>query len=302
HRDGPHLPAGPQVRRGAGPAGARRQRQAGHGHDGVLRRRDQPGRGGHRREQPRRAGPVLAPGGRSRRRPRRGHRQGRVGLHRGRAARRRAGAPRPGGGLRRPAQGLARGEVQGLRAARRPDHRRGRQGPGPGHGRDQGPPHRGAAGGPRRLRCRRGPRRGAPRPVVTTCRAPVGAVIFDWGGTLTPWRTIDLAAQWRVFAEALHADADDLAAAAELAQAILAAEQRAWERGRTSHESARLEEILTDAGVDPAHPALTAAHAAYEGFWEPYTRTDPLVRPVWEWLRGTGIRVGVLSNTIWSRD
>jgi putative hydrolase of the HAD superfamily len=137
---------------------------------------------------------------------------------------------------------------------------------------------------------------------VTTRPTPVRAVIFDWGGTLTPWRTIDLAAQWQVFAEAMHADADDLAAASELAEAILAAEQRAWERGRTSHESARLAEILADAGVDTDHPALTAAHAAYEGFWEPYTHTDPLVRPVWEWLRGSGIKVGVLSNTIWSRD
>ena len=29
---------------------------------------------------------------------------------------------------------------------------------------------------------------------------PVEAVIFDWGGTLTPWHTIDLGQQWRVFA------------------------------------------------------------------------------------------------------
>lgn len=137
---------------------------------------------------------------------------------------------------------------------------------------------------------------------MTPAPSRVGAVIFDWGGTLTPWRTIDLAAQWRVFAERLHAGAGDLEAAAELAEAILAAEGRAWSRGRTSHESARLAEILADAGVAPDHPALPAAHAAYEGFWEPYTRTDPLVRPLWEWLREAGIRVGVLSNTIWTRD
>jgi putative hydrolase of the HAD superfamily len=137
---------------------------------------------------------------------------------------------------------------------------------------------------------------------VSSHPAAVGAVIFDWGGTLTPWRTVDLAAQWRVFAEALHADPQDTTAAAELAESILAEESRAWERGRSSHQSARIGEILEGAGVAADHPALTAARTAYERFWEPYTRTDPLVRPLWQWLRETGIRVGVLSNTIWTRD
>ena len=45
HRDGPHLPARSQVRRGAGPPCARRERQAGHGHDGLLRHRGDPRRG-----------------------------------------------------------------------------------------------------------------------------------------------------------------------------------------------------------------------------------------------------------------
>ena len=39
HRDGPHLPARPQVRRRAGPPGARRERQARHRHHGLLRHR-----------------------------------------------------------------------------------------------------------------------------------------------------------------------------------------------------------------------------------------------------------------------
>ena len=39
HRDGPHLPARSQVRRGARPQGARRERQARHRDDGLLRHR-----------------------------------------------------------------------------------------------------------------------------------------------------------------------------------------------------------------------------------------------------------------------
>ena len=34
-------------------------------------------------------------------------------------------------------------------------------------------------------------------------RQPLRAVIFDWGGTLTPWHTVDLAEQWTVFASAV---------------------------------------------------------------------------------------------------
>ena len=52
------------------------------------------------------------------------------------------------------------------------------------------------------------------------------------------------------------------------------------------------------AGGDPRHEAgLTA----YRAFWEPHTWTDPQIKPLWEGLRDNGIRVGVLSNTIWDR-
>ena len=40
----------------------------------------------------------------------------------------------------------------------------------------------------------------------------------------------------------------------------------------------------------------------YREFWAPHTVTDPQVRPLWEWLAGQGISVGVLSNTIWPRE
>lgn len=129
----------------------------------------------------------------------------------------------------------------------------------------------------------------------------VRAVVFDWGGTLTPWHTVDLAAQWRVFAEEYHVEEphrrDDLA------QQLAAAEDVGWRRGRgDDHASARIEEILAEAGVVAGDPRAVAGATAYERFWEPHTWIDPQVRPLWEGLRDNGIRVGVLSNTIWSRD
>ena len=139
---------------------------------------------------------------------------------------------------------------------------------------------------------------------------PVEAVVFDWGGTLTPWHDVDLPEQWRVFAREVHGvpvgsdevAPEDLDAAHDLADRVLAAEKAAWARGRDDHASAALADILDAAGVDPEHDRHHLALAAYRRFWEPHTHTDPQVGPLWEALHERGIAVGVLSNTIWSRD
>ena len=128
---------------------------------------------------------------------------------------------------------------------------------------------------------------------------PVEAVVFDWGGTLTPWHTIDLGAQWRSYT---LAHPGHIVEAEALAERIMEAERRAWARTREDGGSARIAEILAEAGVDTDHPGHEAAQAAYEEFWEPHTFTDPEVAPVFAGLRERGIKVGVLSNTIWSRE
>lgn len=127
----------------------------------------------------------------------------------------------------------------------------------------------------------------------------VEAVVFDWGGTLTPWHTIDLGEQWRVYARQHAGHAHE---AEELAARILAAEGAAWRRVRGDSGSARIAEILGEAGVDTGHDGHPAAHAAYEEFWEPHTLIDPEVPALWQGLRERGIKVGVLSNTIWTRE
>jgi putative hydrolase of the HAD superfamily len=140
-------------------------------------------------------------------------------------------------------------------------------------------------------------------------RRPLRAVIFDWGGTLTPWHEVDLPQQWRVFAREVHGlpvedrhmPPEELAEADSLAVRIHAAEEHAWQRGRRTHESASIAAILEEAGVDAAHDRHHLALAAYQRFWEPHTHTDPQVRPLWQGLRDRGLRVGVLSNTIWTR-
>ncbi|WP_068427373.1 HAD family hydrolase [Piscicoccus intestinalis] len=130
--------------------------------------------------------------------------------------------------------------------------------------------------------------------------SPVEAVIFDWGGTLTPWHTIDHLAQWEAFAAGSGAPQE---ARPGLATRLLEAEAHLWARARgEGHRSGALPEVLAAVGLDPVSPRVAAGLAAYREFWVPHTITHPQVRPLFEGLRSRGLRIGVLSNTLWSRE
>jgi putative hydrolase of the HAD superfamily len=121
------------------------------------------------------------------------------------------------------------------------------------------------------------------------------AVIFDWGGTLTRWHDIDFHAESLALASAVTTaghDPEGARAALHQAGAVI------WGRSRDHQQSATIADLFTEAGLDH-DPALLSA---YREFWEPHTRTDAEVRPLFEHLRSEGIRVGVLSNTIWPRE
>jgi len=121
----------------------------------------------------------------------------------------------------------------------------------------------------------------------------VRAVIFDWGGTLTPWHQIDHGELWRQ-ACAPHFPAGQVAG---IAAAICAAEQGLWQVSRDSGQSATLDHVFAQAGVAATEGLL----ASYYALWDPHTYTDPEVAPLLRYLRERGIRVGVLSNTMWPR-
>ena len=110
------------------------------------------------------------------------------------------------------------------------------------------------------------------------------AVIFDWGGTLTPWHTIDPYQCW------LAVTGDD-----ESAKLLHAAENEAWARSRDEHRSATVEQIVTAARL-----SLTdAQRRRYYDWWDEHSYTDPAVPALFEALHQRGLKVGVLSNTIW---
>ncbi|MBO0838709.1 MAG: HAD family hydrolase [Actinobacteria bacterium] len=122
----------------------------------------------------------------------------------------------------------------------------------------------------------------------------VEAVIFDWGGTLTPWHTIDVAELW-VAACAPHFPTADAAAAAA---ALHAAETELWRAAAQAHRSATMDAVFELAGVVATADLL----ASYVAAWEPHTFTDPDAADLLRHLRSSGIRVGVLSNTMWPRS
>ena len=121
----------------------------------------------------------------------------------------------------------------------------------------------------------------------------IEAVIFDWGGTLTPWKTVDHLVAWRCFADVLHIDDPDLAT--QLAATLAAADDARWATVRAEHRAFTLAQVLADAAVDHHEAALDA----YRAFWSPTTRTDPEAAPMLTTLRARGLKLGVLSSTIW---
>src|ERR1700752_1826390 len=115
----------------------------------------------------------------------------------------------------------------------------------------------------------------------------IEAVIFDWGGTLTRWHDVDFHAESLALAQAV-VDVDHPVEGS--AGRLHPAGETIWGRSRDHQQSATVADLFTEAGL--AHDAELLG--AYYEFWEPHTFTDPEVGPLFEELRGDGIKVGVL--------
>ena len=121
----------------------------------------------------------------------------------------------------------------------------------------------------------------------------IEAVIFDWGGTLTPWKTVDAHDAWRAYAGALHAD--DAERAAEAARRLHEADLARWAGVRDEHRAFTIAHVIGDAA---AHHD-TAALDAYRDFWVHATHTDPRPRRCSPRCAARGLRLGILSSTPW---
>lgn len=122
----------------------------------------------------------------------------------------------------------------------------------------------------------------------------VEAVIFDWGGTLTRWHGVDFHAESLALAHAVVETHHD---PAEVTSRLHAAGAAVWGRSRDHQRSSTVADLFDEAGLEHDPDLLTA----YYEFWAPHTLTDPEAGPMFEALHGRGLKVGVLSNTIWPR-
>ncbi|WP_214407278.1 HAD family hydrolase [Pseudonocardia lacus] len=120
----------------------------------------------------------------------------------------------------------------------------------------------------------------------------IEAVIFDWGGTLTPWRTVDEHHGWQAYAGILH---DDEERAREAARALRTAELARWASVRDESRAFTLAQVLQDAAAEHDERALDA----YREYWVQATHTDPEAAPMLAELRDRGLKLGVLSSTPW---
>lgn len=128
----------------------------------------------------------------------------------------------------------------------------------------------------------------------------IAAVIFDWGGTLTPWHKIDLGSQWYAFAQEY-----DPTNAAELSRALSEAEEARWQVQRETlgaQSTGALSAMLRECGVDESSPRFAPAFERYLDFWYPHTHADPDALALLRALRERGLKIGVLSNTMWTRE
>lgn len=124
------------------------------------------------------------------------------------------------------------------------------------------------------------------------------AVIFDWGGTLTPWIPVDPAEAWRRYASA-YVQAGGAGDVEELAGRLSLEEAQAWRATRDEARAAHLHALLDGHGIALDSDAHRAGELAFRSAWEPHTHTDPAVAGVFEELHRLGLSVGVLSNTVW---
>ena len=107
---------------------------------------------------------------------------------------------------------------------------------------------------------------------------PIKAVIFDWGGTLTPWHPVDLRNQWRAYANVYDASRVE-----ELAQVLHHGEQARWSHQlNTMGEvgTGVLEDLFIEAGIDTSSPEHQAGLEAYLAAWDPHTYTDEDAMPL----------------------
>ena len=130
---------------------------------------------------------------------------------------------------------------------------------------------------------------------------PVDAVIFDWGGTLSVFVSIELVDVWRLAARHLDPARED-----EIAKVLFDVEDRFWARTASTQTSGTLGDLVAEAsaelGLDVGEAVLEEAAVRHLDAWTPHIRHQPDAAEALSALRDRGLRIGLLSNTHWPRS
>ena len=128
----------------------------------------------------------------------------------------------------------------------------------------------------------------------------IGAVIFDWGGTLSEFVAVELVDAWRLAARHIDPAHED-----EITARLVQVEADFWATTSSHQRSATLADLLATAAreleLDVAEALLEEAAVRHLDAWTPHIRHDPEAANVLRALRTGGLRVGMLSNTHWPR-
>jgi putative hydrolase of the HAD superfamily len=128
----------------------------------------------------------------------------------------------------------------------------------------------------------------------------IEAVIFDWGGTLSVFASLEMIDVWTLAAEHLAPDR-----VTEVRDHLVSVEQSIWDRVAVDQASATLAEILAVAslqlGLDVVDAVLEEAAVRHLDSWTPHIVHDDDAAPVLRSLKERGLKTGLLSNTHWPR-
>lgn len=137
--------------------------------------------------------------------------------------------------------------------------------------------------------------------------APIEAVIFDWGGTLAEYASIELEDMWRLAARHLAQEQGNGSRREEneLVSRLAQVEVEFWATTSTHQRAGTLADLLQAAtarlALDVTEAVLEEAATHYLDAWTPHIRHEPDAADTLRALRRRGMRIGLLSNTHWPR-
>lgn len=133
----------------------------------------------------------------------------------------------------------------------------------------------------------------------------VQAVIFDWGGTLADYASIELEDMWRLAARHLARGSGAPHREDDLTARLVAVEAAFWERTASDQRAGTLAELLAEASAeldaDVSEALLEEAAVRHLDAWTPHIVHDAEAAETLATLRSWGLRIGMLSNTHWPR-